>query len=146
MAQARLLLFFSTPHEEGKGAITMANFFIRTVRLISILSIIFCLTATISCNREQPSSSSQTPASTAPSPAASAPAPAPATPAPSVAPAPQAPGQIQIGMTTEQVRQLLGNPSKIEQEGQMVEWKYYTPQGKVEIYFQADRVASVKNK
>ena len=121
----------------------MANCFIRTVRLIFVLSIILSVTATIACNREQPSSSNQTPASTTPSPTASAPA--PATPAPSVAPAPQTAGQVQVGMTTEQVRQLLGNPAKIEHEGQMVEWKYYTPQGKLEIYFQADKVAFVKN-
>jgi outer membrane protein assembly factor BamE (lipoprotein component of BamABCDE complex) len=48
--------------------------------------------------------------------------------------------RVQVGMTSEQVRQLLGNPAKWKQEGMETEWKYYTSQGKLEVKFQNDRV------
>jgi outer membrane protein assembly factor BamE (lipoprotein component of BamABCDE complex) len=48
--------------------------------------------------------------------------------------------RVQVGMTSEQVRQLLGNPAKWKQEGIETEWKYYTSQGKLEVKFQNDRV------
>ena len=48
--------------------------------------------------------------------------------------------RVQVEMTSDQVRQLLGNPAKWEQEGMETEWKYYTSQGKLEVKFQNDRV------
>ena len=48
--------------------------------------------------------------------------------------------RVQVGMTSDQVRQLLGNPAKWKQEGLETEWKYYTSQGKLEVKFQNDRV------
>jgi outer membrane protein assembly factor BamE (lipoprotein component of BamABCDE complex) len=65
---------------------------------------------------------------------------APLPPAPMVTA--QNAAQIQLGMTSEQVRQLMGNPTMAKPEGQFVEWKYYTPQGKFEVKFQNDRVIS----
>lgn len=57
---------------------------------------------------------------------------------------PQGQGQVQVGMTGDQVRQMMGSPSKIKQEGNYVEWKYYTASGKVEVKFQNDRVVFVE--
>ena len=48
--------------------------------------------------------------------------------------------RVQVGMTSDQVRQLLGNPAKWKQERMETEWKYYTSQGKLEVKFQNDRV------
>lgn len=129
----------------------MAGYCIQTVRFLTFLVIVSSLTIVVSCNREQ-SSTNQAPATTAqtatPStPATPAPSPsttAPAASAPSAAPTPADFNRLQLGMTTEQVRQLVGNPSKVEQKGQKVEWKYYTSQGKLEIEFLADKIASIE--
>jgi hypothetical protein len=51
--------------------------------------------------------------------------------------------QVQVGMTSQEVMQILGNPSRVKQERQYVEWEYYTPQGKFEVKFQGDRVAYI---
>lgn len=130
-----------------------------------ILALTVSLAVGLGCSREQPSqpATSSAPATVA-QPVQPAPAPpvtpsgpttaapaAPATPATSpsaVAPAgPPSAAQITVGMTSDQVLQILGNPAKVEQEGQYTEWKYYTPQGKIEVYFsQNNRVAYVKQK
>jgi hypothetical protein len=98
-------------------------------------------------------SSTPQPTTTTPQPAApstaSAPAQSPQTPATSYAPStsqgdPQNFAQVQVGMTSQQVQQVMGNPARTEQERGQVEWKYYTQQGKFEIYFQNDRVVSTK--
>lgn len=51
--------------------------------------------------------------------------------------------QIKTGMTTDQVKQIMGDPAQISQKGQMVEWKYYTPQ-KLEIKFQNNQVMAIE--
>jgi hypothetical protein len=71
----------------------------------------------------------------------SMPAQAPA--APAGAPV-QNTGQIQIGMTGEQVQQIMGAPSKIENEGSVVEWKYYSQAGKIEVKLQNNKVIAVE--
>lgn len=128
-----------------------------------VVFIVFILAA--GCGQDQtPSSQKQTaaPAATAAPPAAStqpaAPAasvpaaapttavPAPSLPAPAVsASGPQNFAQVQMGMTSQQVLQLIGSPGRTKQEGAMVEWEYYTPQGKFELHFQNDRVARISN-
>ncbi len=65
---------------------------------------------------------------------------APTAPAPMVTA--QNVAQVQLGMTSEQVRQLMGNPAMAKPEGQFMEWEFYTPQGKFEVKFQNDRVIS----
>jgi len=149
----------------------MAKRFSNTAVFFSLFVMFIALVTTFGCGQDQtPSSQQQTPAATAPAPVATAPpapvapaappaaspqsaipsAPSPtAMPAQSVAPpaatapGPQNSAQVQMGMTSQQVLQLMGNPGKIEQEKGMIEWKYYTPQGKFEIYFQNDRVARI---
>ncbi len=124
-----------------------------------IIITIFCLVSATGCSRDQSSSTQQTaPSPQMPAAAQSAPTPAPvvAPPAPAppqqqaVMPAPIGPqnaGQIQVGMTSQQVVQILGNPARVEQERQGLEWKYYFPQGgKFEVYFQNDRVVAMKLK
>ncbi len=67
-------------------------------------------------------------------------APTPATP--SVGP--QNIGQIQVGMTSQQVLQILGNPSRVKQESQHTEWEDYGLQGKCEVKLQNDKVVRVE--
>lgn len=51
--------------------------------------------------------------------------------------------RVQVGMTTQQVQELMGSPGKAKQKKNgMLEWEYYTGQGKFEVYFQNDRVVS----
>lgn len=53
--------------------------------------------------------------------------------------------QIQIGMTSEQVQQIMGAPGQTKQEGLQLEWKYFTPQGgKVEIKMLDNRVTAIE--
>lgn len=78
-----------------------------------------------------------------------APAAAPAAPPPAApAAANPIPGvnQIQIGMTSEQVRQIMGAPGQIKQEGSELEWKYYSPQGKVEVKLLNNLVTAIERK
>ena len=88
-----------------------------------------------------PASSPQTPA-----PAGTVPTPAPAGTAqtPQAGTPSQDPNQIQVGMTSDQVKQIMGAPGEIKQKGAMTEWKYYTPQGKVEVKLQNDKVAFIE--
>ena len=52
--------------------------------------------------------------------------------------------RVQVGMGTQEVQQLLGAPSRTKQEKGTLEWEYYTDQGKLEIYFQNDKVVSTR--
>jgi len=55
--------------------------------------------------------------------------------------------QLQIGMSSEQVQQIMGAPGKTKQEGPGLEWKYFTPQGgKVEVKMLNNRVTAVEMK
>ncbi|MCU0578019.1 MAG: outer membrane protein assembly factor BamE [Desulfobacterota bacterium] len=98
------------------------------------------------CSREQ--APPPPPPQQSAAPAAPAPAPAPGTTAPA-APGtqPAAPAgnisQIQMGMTVDQVKQIMGNPAEIKQKGTQTEYKYYTPQ-KVEVKFQNNQVVGIE--
>lgn len=96
------------------------------------------------------------PQQAAPAPAVTpplvAPAPAPAVTQPVPPPPPAASqgtvaqnfSQVQMGMTSQEVLQLLGNPTKSKQKHQETEWEYYTPEGKFEIEFQMDKVVKME--
>ena len=107
------------------------------------LVIISSLVAGVGCSREQ--APPPPPQSTAPAPVAVAPV-APAAPAAQPgapgAPAPNI-SQIQTGMTIDQVKQIMGNPTEMKVKGAITEYKYYTPQ-KVEIKFQNNQVMAVE--
>ena len=83
-------------------------------------------------------SSSQQPTVAAPPPAAPSAASAPST----LQPDPQNFAQVQVGMTSQQVQLILGNPGRTKQEKGQIEWEYYTQQGKFEVNFLNDRVVS----
>ena len=54
------------------------------------------------------------------------------------------PNQVQVGMTPEQVQQIMGPPEQFYQTG-FIEWKYLsTPIGKVDIRFQNNKVILVE--
>lgn len=54
-------------------------------------------------------------------------------------------GQVKVGMSSQEVVDLMGKASKIEQEGQATEWEYYLPQGgKFELRLQNDKVISTR--
>lgn len=52
--------------------------------------------------------------------------------------------QVQVGMSSQQVLQLLGNPTKVKPKGQYVEWEYWTGGTKFEIKLQADQVVAIE--
>ncbi len=53
-------------------------------------------------------------------------------------------GQVLVGMTPEQVQQIMGPPAQLYQQG-FIEWKYpSTPQGKVDIRFQNNKVILIE--
>lgn len=137
----------------------------RTLRLVGLIGTVLIFTfsgALVGCQDQPPApTQSSSPATVVPQaqapapvvPQAQAPAPVmpqaqmPSTPlATPAAPggAPQNIGQIQVGMSSQQVMQIMGNPGKIKQEGQMVEWKYYTQSGKYEVKFMNDRVTGIE--
>src|SRR4030042_4720312 len=79
-------------------------------------------------------------------PGGSAQMPAPAGTVPTAQPGTlsQDPNQIKIGMTPEQVQQIMGPPAQLYQQG-FIEWKYpSTSQGKVDIRFQNNKVILVE--
>ena len=115
---------------------------------ISTIAIIVSLAFLISCNRDQ--SSSSPPAVTQSAVGSQAPQPG-AIPAPQATPmpniGPQNYSQIQIGMNSQQVLQIMGNPSRVKQEGRYIEWEYYLAQGgKFELKLQNDKVISTKSR
>ncbi|MBI5582829.1 MAG: hypothetical protein HY892_03300 [Deltaproteobacteria bacterium] len=94
------------------------------------------------CSREQappppPPQQSAAPAAPAPgTPTPAAPGAQPAAPAGNIS-------QVQMGMTVDQVKQIMGNPAEMKQTGAMMEYKYYTPQ-KVEVKFQNNQVVAIE--
>ena len=89
------------------------------------------------CSREQappPPPPQQSAAPAAPAPAA--PGAQPAAPAANIS-------QVQMGMTVDQVKQIMGNPAEMKMKGTTTEYKYYTP-NKVEIKFQNNQVVAVE--
>lgn len=120
---------------------------VRTSGIIGLMLMIISLVV-LGCQSPPPAQTPAPPASSSqsPAPAGTAPTPAPTatTPAPQAGTPSQDPNQIQVGMTGEQVQQIMGAPGQIEQKGAMVEWKYYTPQGKVEVKLQNNKVAFVE--
>ncbi len=114
--------------------------------------IILALVFVVSCSREQQSQQSSVSPAAVPAPATSA-SPGQSAQPTAVAPqqavpataGPQNFSQIQVGMSSQQVVQLLGNPSRAKQEYQTTEWEYYMPQGgKVEVHLQNDKVVSMR--
>ena len=81
-----------------------------------------------------------------PAPASSAQMPAPAGTVPATqagAPSRDA-NQVLVGMTPEQVQQIMGSPDQLYQKG-FIEWKYSNPQGgRVDIRFQNNKVILVE--
>jgi hypothetical protein len=54
------------------------------------------------------------------------------------------PNQVQVGMTPEQVQQIMGPPEQFYQKG-FIEWKYMaTPIGKVDIRFKDNKVTLIE--
>ena len=140
----------------------MAKRFIETAGTIGLLFIILSWGSGFGCSRsdapqsQQPSTpvaqQAQPPAAPAPVPQAPAPAGSPQYTAPSQPAVMQPPvagpqnfAQLQLGMTSAQVRQLMGEPSRIKQKDQKVEWEYYSAQGKFEVELINDRVVSMEN-
>jgi len=129
----------------------MATYFVRFGGMIGMLVLTLSLILSLGCSREQaPPPVQAPPAAVAPQPGL---APAPGTPQSGAAPgaqpaaggaATQNVAQIQVGMTQEQIQQLMGAPGQTSQKGQVLEWKYFTPQGKVEVKFQNNQVIAVE--
>ena len=129
----------------------MATYFVRFGGMIGMLILTLSLILSLGCSREQaPPPVQAPPAAGVPQPGVT---PAPGTPQSGAAPAaqPAAGGaatqnvaQIQVGMTQEQIQQIMGAPGQTSQKGQVLEWKYYTPQGKVEVKFQNNQVIAVE--
>ena len=121
---------------------------VRISGIVVLLLVVISLMV-LGCSREQAPAPPAAPAPTAAPAPAAAPAPSVAPPAGTVQPSPtgtpsQDPNQIQVGMTGEQVQQIMGAPGQIQQKGAMIEWKYYTPQGKVEFKFQNNKVVFIE--
>ena len=109
----------------------------RLARMGGIVGLSLALSslALLGCGKETP----PPPPPQAPAPAATAQT------APAAAPAPAAdPNQVQVGMTAEQVQKIMGVPAETKQEGSLLEWKYYTAQGKVEIKLQNNSVTMIE--
>lgn len=141
---------------------------IRTCGIIFLI-LIFVSLAVFGCRQAPPPAQTPPPAGSTqtPAPAGSAQMPAPAgnvqTPAPAgnvqmpaggsaqmPAPATQAgtptrdANQVLVGMTPEQVQQIMGSPDQLYQKG-FIEWKYNNPQGgRVDIRFQNNKVLLVE--
>jgi hypothetical protein len=49
-----------------------------------------------------------------------------------------------MGMASTQVQQIMGAPAQTKQKGAITEWKYYTPQGKVEVQIQNNQVVGIE--
>ena len=100
------------------------------------LSLSILASMTVGCGKEQAPPPAQTPppvAGTTQTP------PATVTPV-------QGANQLQIGMTSEQVQQIMGVPGQTKQERSGLEWKYFTPQGQVEVKMLDNRVTAIERK
>jgi len=121
----------------------------KTMRISGIVGLILVIISLMVIGCQQQASPPVSPPS-APAPSATAPSQPSTTPqagtaqtAPAGTPS-QDPNQIQVGMTGEQVQQIMGAPGQSKQEGGITEWKYLTPQGKVEVKLQNNKVTFVE--
>jgi len=113
----------------------MARSLTHASGIVGVSLSLLCATV-LGCGRDQ---------APPPPPAQTAAPAATAQPAPAPGPS-QGQAAIQIGMTGEQVQQILGAPAQVKQEGSELEWKYYTTQGKFEIKLFNNRVTRVEVK
>jgi outer membrane protein assembly factor BamE (lipoprotein component of BamABCDE complex) len=102
------------------------------------------------CQREQAPPAASTPPAAVPAPGP-APTAQPAVPPAAGTPQPgttinplQVVGQVQMGMSPDQVQKIMGAPSQTKQKGTKLEWEYLTPQGKVEIEFLNNQVSAIE--
>ena len=117
----------------------------KMMRISGIVGLILVIISlmVIGCSREQaPPPAAAPPAAVAPQPSAT-PAPGTAQTAPAGTPA-QDPNQLQMGMAATQVQQIMGAPAQTKQKGAITEWKYFTPQGKVEVQIQNNQVVGIE--
>ena len=119
----------------------------KSTKSFGLLLIVVAFGMGAGCSQDQgapPQKQPQAPVSQSPSQQPTVAAPQPAAPGAATAPAqsPENFAQVQVGMTSQQVQLILGNPGRTKQERGQVEWEYYTQQGKFEVYFQNDRVVS----
>lgn len=54
--------------------------------------------------------------------------------------------RIGVGMTANQVRSLLGEPDRLEEEGNTASWNYNTPRSQIVIDFKDNRVTTVERR
>lgn len=117
----------------------------KMVRMSGIVGLILVIISlmVIGCSREQaPPPAAAPPAAVAPQPSAAPPAgTAQTAPAGTTA---QDPNLIQMGMASTQVQQIMGAPAQTKQKGTITEWKYFTPQGKVEVQIQNNQVVGIE--
>jgi hypothetical protein len=155
-----------TPYDFGReqGKIMEKKMNQKSGFVVLILTVISL--SILGCTQQAPPPAQTPPASQPqmPAPAVQTQIPAPAAPAQTSssvvssqmpAPAgtvpmtqPGAPSQdlsrIQVGMTPEQVYQIMGPPGQLYQQG-FIEWKYpSSPQGKVDIRFQNNKVILIE--
>lgn len=110
------------------------------LRVAGLLAAVIMLAVMFACNQGNSGQNATSAAPTAQAAANPSAAPAAAPAQPTAADF----TQVQVGMTTQQVAQLLGQPANIKQEHGMTEWQYYAPQGKFELKFQNDQVAVIE--
>jgi hypothetical protein len=118
-----------------KKVVKINGFVVLVMAIISL--------TVIGCSREQaPPPAAPPAAAVTPQPSAAPPA-GTAQTAPAGTPA-QDPNQLQMGMASAQVQQLMGPPAQTKQKGAITEWKYFTPQGKVEVQLQNNQVVGIE--
>ena len=112
----------------------------KSAKSFGLLFVVVAFGMGAGCSQDQ----GATPQKQTPAPVSQSSAPQPATPSAVSAPtqSPENFAQVQIGMTSQQVQLILGNPGRTKQEKGQIEWEYYTQQGKFEVNFLNDRVVS----
>jgi hypothetical protein len=119
----------------------------KVMRIFGIVGLVMIVSLMMfGCGKEQSPPPAQTPPpATAPAPAAPAGTPAaPAAGQPAATAPSQDATQIQVGMSGEDVKKIMGEPGQVEQKGDIVEWKYMTPKGKAEVKLQNNKVTQVE--
>jgi hypothetical protein len=129
---------------EKKGKV-MEKKMLRIIGIVGLILVIISLMV-IGCSREQAPPPAQTPppAATVQTPVPTGTAPAGTAQTAPVATPAQGSSQIQVGMASSQVQQIMGAPAETEQNGAISEWKYITPQGKVKIKIQKNQVVGIE--
>jgi hypothetical protein len=129
------------PHKiNSKKGKSMEKKMMRIGGIVGLILVIISLMV-IGCQQQASPPASAPPA---PAPSASATPPAgTAQTAPAGTPA-QDPNQLQMGMAATQVQQIMGAPAQTKQKGAITEWKYFTPQGKVEVQIQNNQVVGIE--